>query len=55
MKPILVAYCTNAGSTTDVAVVIGEGLGNRDVQAHMRWIRDVADLRDMQPWSSAAR
>jgi menaquinone-dependent protoporphyrinogen oxidase len=46
MKPILVAYCTNAGSTTDVAGVIGEELGKRDAQVVVRRISDVADLRD---------
>jgi menaquinone-dependent protoporphyrinogen oxidase len=46
MKPILVAYCTNAGSTTDVAAAIGEELGRSGAQVDVRRSGDVADVRD---------
>jgi menaquinone-dependent protoporphyrinogen oxidase len=46
MKPILVAYCTNAGSTTDVAAAIGEELRKSGVQVDVRRIGDVGDVRD---------
>jgi menaquinone-dependent protoporphyrinogen oxidase len=44
MKPILVAYCTNAGSTTDVAAAIGEELAKSGAQVDVRRIGDVGDL-----------
>jgi menaquinone-dependent protoporphyrinogen oxidase len=44
MKPILVAYCTNAGSTTDVATAIDEELGRSSAQVDVRRIGDVGDL-----------
>jgi menaquinone-dependent protoporphyrinogen oxidase len=46
VKPILVAYCTNAGSTMDVAAAIGEELGRSGAQVEVRRIGDVADVRD---------
>jgi menaquinone-dependent protoporphyrinogen oxidase len=44
MKPILVAYCTNAGSTTDVAAAIGEELAKSGAQVDVRRMGDVGDL-----------
>jgi menaquinone-dependent protoporphyrinogen oxidase len=44
MKPILVAYCTNAGSTTDVAAAIGEELVKSGAPVDVRRIGDVGDL-----------
>jgi menaquinone-dependent protoporphyrinogen oxidase len=46
MKRVLVAYCTNAGSTTDVAAAIGEELAKSGAQVDVRRIGDVGDLSD---------
>jgi menaquinone-dependent protoporphyrinogen oxidase len=46
MKRVLVAYCTNAGSTTDVAVAIGEELGKSGALVDVRRIGDLGELSD---------
>jgi menaquinone-dependent protoporphyrinogen IX oxidase len=44
MKRILVAYTTNAGTTADVAKVIGEELGREGAQVDVRRLEEVANL-----------
>jgi menaquinone-dependent protoporphyrinogen oxidase len=44
MEKILVAYTTNAGTTEEVAVVIGKELGKDGVQVDVRRIEEIADL-----------
>ncbi|MCU0503967.1 MAG: hypothetical protein MUC51_19785 [Anaerolineae bacterium] len=44
MEKILVAYTTNAGTTEEVAVVIGEELGKQGAQVDLRRLEEVADL-----------
>jgi menaquinone-dependent protoporphyrinogen oxidase len=43
-RTILVAYTTNAGSTTEVANAIAETLGQDDTQVDVRQVKDVGDL-----------
>jgi menaquinone-dependent protoporphyrinogen oxidase len=43
MKPVLVAYGTNAGSTEAVATAIGEELGKGGARVEIRRIRDVRE------------
>ena len=44
-KRILVAYTTNAGSTTEVAEAIAKTLGQGEAQIEVRRIKEVADVR----------
>jgi menaquinone-dependent protoporphyrinogen oxidase len=44
MKPVLVAYGTNAGSTEAVATAVGEELGKGGARVEVRRIRDVRQL-----------
>jgi menaquinone-dependent protoporphyrinogen oxidase len=44
MKKILVVYATNAGSTTEVAQVIGEELSKSGAQVEVRQIADVVGV-----------
>ena len=44
-KRILVAYTTNAGSTTEVAEAIAKTLGQGGAQIEVRRIKEVADVR----------
>lgn len=44
-KKILVAYTTNAGSTTEVAEAIAKTLGQGGVQIEVRRIKEVSDMR----------
>jgi menaquinone-dependent protoporphyrinogen oxidase len=44
-KKILVAYTTNAGSTTEVAEAIAKTLGQGGAQMDVRRIKEVADVR----------
>jgi menaquinone-dependent protoporphyrinogen oxidase len=44
MERILVAYTTNAGTTEEVAAVIGEELGKDGAQVDVRRIEEIADL-----------
>jgi menaquinone-dependent protoporphyrinogen oxidase len=46
MKRVLVAYCTNAGSTADVAAAVGEELENGGAQVDVRQLGDVGELHD---------
>ncbi len=44
-KKILIAYATNAGSTTEVAEAIAKTLGQGGAQVDMRGIKEVADVK----------
>jgi menaquinone-dependent protoporphyrinogen oxidase len=44
MKPVLVAYGTNAGSTEAVATAVGEELGKDGARVEIRRVRDVREL-----------
>jgi menaquinone-dependent protoporphyrinogen oxidase len=44
-KKILVAYTTNAGSTTEVAEAIAKTLGQGGVQVDVRRIKEVTDVK----------
>jgi len=44
MKRVLIAYATNAGSTAQVAQVIGEELGKNGAQAQVRRLEEVANV-----------
>lgn len=50
MKPILVAYATNAGTTEEVARVIAEELTNSGLPAE---VRRIADVTSLAPYSAA--
>jgi len=43
-QKVLVAYTTNAGSTEEVAAVIGEELGQAGVQVDVRRLEEITDL-----------
>jgi menaquinone-dependent protoporphyrinogen oxidase len=44
-KKILVAYTTNAGSTTEVAEAIAKTLGQGGAQVDVRRIKEVTDVK----------
>ena len=44
MQKVLVAYTTNAGTTEEVAAVIGEELSKDGVQVDVRRLEEIADL-----------
>ena len=44
MQKVLVAYTTNAGTTEEVAAVVGEELGKDGVQVDVRRFEEIADL-----------
>jgi menaquinone-dependent protoporphyrinogen oxidase len=50
MKPILVAYATNAGSTEEIAAAIAEELRRAGREAEVRRVEDVPSL---EPYSAA--
>ena len=47
-KPILIAYATRAGSTTEVAAAIGEIIKQRGFRVAVKPVKEVPSLKDYQ-------
>ena len=44
MKKILVTYTTNAGSTADVAEIVGQSIAGKDLEVEVKPLHEVSDI-----------